>query len=78
VRLVKKAEEDEPLPEAWYPSFTAESGQMQRTRALLERLLDSNNSGEQRERTMLRWTIAGVVLAGIAAVAAIVTIFLSA
>lgn len=39
-------------------------------------LVKASNDVEQRERTMLRWTIAGVVLAGIAAIASIIAIMI--
>lgn len=42
--------------------------------ALVKHSIETANAAEVRERQMLRWTQAGVVLAGIAAVASIVAI----
>jgi hypothetical protein len=48
-----------------------------RTADDIGRLVQAANDAERRENKMLRWTIAGVVLAGIAAVASIVALIIA-
>ena len=45
--------------------------------ALVEHSLETTKAAEVREQQMLRWTQAGVVLAGIAAVASIIAILVT-
>lgn len=45
--------------------------------ALVEHSVETARAAETRERQMLRWTQVGVVLAGIAAVAAVVAILVT-
>lgn len=47
------------------------------SRELIEQLVETAKATEVRERQMLRWTQAGVLLAGIAAVGSIVAIIVT-
>lgn len=55
----------------------ATKGTRELIEALVEHSVESAKATEVRERQMLRWTQAGVVLAGIAAVASIIAIIVT-